>query len=55
MSEPDDEEPYCRHCGSEDLACGELYASGREWECRQCGNIFQCAAREAARTIGDER
>jgi ribosomal protein L37AE/L43A len=36
-----DDDHYCTHCGSEDLAAGELRASGREWTCRQCGNVFQ--------------
>jgi len=36
-----EEDHYCTHCGSTDLAAGELYASGRAWTCRQCGNVFQ--------------
>ena len=36
-----DDDHYCTHCGSEDLAAGELKASGRQWTCRQCGNEFQ--------------
>jgi ribosomal protein L37AE/L43A len=36
-----DDDHYCTHCGSDDLAAGELRASGREWTCRQCGNVFQ--------------
>lgn len=37
----DEHDHYCTHCGSEDLAYGELRASGRELTCRQCGNMFQ--------------
>ena len=36
-----DYEHYCTHCGSKDLEAGELRASGREWNCRQCDNSFQ--------------
>jgi hypothetical protein len=32
-------EPYCRECGSEDMAYLEEYANGREYKCRVCGTV----------------
>lgn len=31
---------YCPYCGGDDLACGELYANGRVWTCRECKHEF---------------
>lgn len=38
----EEQEPYCRECGSEDLAYVEQYANGREYKCRVCGNVQMC-------------
>jgi hypothetical protein len=35
-----DSVPYCRHCGSERLAYREQYANGREYQCRDCGEVL---------------
>ncbi len=35
----EDTEPYCRECGSEDLAYLEQYANGSEYKCRVCGTV----------------
>lgn len=34
-----DFEPYCRQCGSEDLAYVEQYADSKEYKCRECGSL----------------
>lgn len=39
--EEEDQEPYCRECGSEELAYLEQYASGSEYKCRACGKVQQ--------------
>lgn len=38
----EDTEPYCRECGSEDLAYLEQYANGSEYKCRVCGVAQMC-------------
>ena len=35
-----DDPNSCPNCGSEQLICRELYANGRQWECRECGHEF---------------
>lgn len=32
-------QPYCRECGSENLAYLEQYANGSEYKCRVCGTV----------------
>lgn len=36
-----DEQPYCRECGSEELAYEYECASGRVFKCKHCGHTFQ--------------
>lgn len=33
----EDQEPYCRECGGDDLSYLEQYANGSEYKCRSCG------------------
>jgi hypothetical protein len=33
-----DFDPYCRQCGSDDLAYIEQYADSKEYKCRECGS-----------------
>ena len=40
--EEEDQEPYCRECGGDDLAYLEQYAdSSGEYKCRTCGKVQQ--------------
>ena len=38
----EDQDHYCRECGSEDLAYLEQYANGSEYKCRTCGTVQMC-------------
>jgi DNA-directed RNA polymerase subunit RPC12/RpoP len=35
----DDEDIYCRECGSDNLKYLETYANGSEYKCADCGTV----------------
>ena len=39
-AEEEENDPYCRECGSESLGHIENYSNGTEWRCLDCGHQF---------------
>lgn len=40
MKNLEDDHPYCRECGGEQLAHLETYANGSEYSCKECNTKF---------------